>query len=376
MSHPSEHEILLEEPEGEERTRGGLAGTLVGLGVAAILLVGLVVGGRAVSDWLGGLPGLGNRTDVAGETVPGRDVVVDIPSGSSARQIGVLLAESGVIESSGDFEAAVRSRGVGGDLKAGGYELVSGASLDSIIDLLIEGPNLSTFRVTIVEGRRIGEVLDDLARQSSFGREEFAAALLDGSVESIYLPESVQGVQAWEGLLFPDTYDFFADATPPEILQRLSNEMERRVGELRWEDFLDRGLSLYEGIVMASMVEAEAAIDEDRPLIASVLFNRLDARMMLQIDATVLYALGERRSGLTLEDLEIDSPYNTYRIDGLPPTPIGAPGFRSLEAVVAPAVTEFRYYVLTSPDGAHTFTATYEEFLAAKEQAKADGVLP
>jgi len=241
---------------------------------------------------------------------------------------------------------------------------------------LIEGPNLSTFRVTIVEGRRIGEVLDDLARQSSFGREEFAAALLDGSVESIYLPESVQGVQAWEGLLFPDTYDFFADATPPEILQRLSNEMERRVGELRWEDFLDRGLSLYEGIVMASMVEAEAAIDEDRPLIASVLFNRLDARMMLQIDATVLYALGERRSGLTLEDLEIDSPYNTYRIDGLPPTPIGAPGFRSLEAVVAPAVTEFRYYVLTSPDGAHTFTATYEEFLAAKEQAKADGVLP
>jgi UPF0755 protein len=127
---------------------------------------------------------------------------------------------------------------------------------------------------------------------------------------------------------------------------------------------------------MASMVEAEAGVDEDRPLIASVLRNRLEIPMMLQIDATVLYALGQRRTGLTLDDLEVDSSYNTYVTNGLPPTPIGAPGFASLSAVANPSDSAYIFYVLSSLDGSHTFTETYEEFLVAKEQARADGILP
>ena len=377
MSDLYEHEIVLEEPgEPSERPRIGVAGIVVGVVIVALLGIGISAGSQAASDWLSRLPGLGNRGDVTGEVVQGRQVALDIQSGASARQIGVLLAQNGVIGSSADFESAVRSRGAGAQLKAGGYELVGGMSLDEIIDILIEGPNQTTIRITITEGRRIGEVLDDLARQSAYTREQFATALVDGSVASVYLPDTISGIQAWEGLLFPDTYEFFPDASPTEILQRMANEMERNVGDLRWEGFRELGFTIYEGIVMASMIEAEAGIDEDRPLIASVLFNRLDEGMLLQIDATVLYALGQRRTGLTLDDLEIDSPYNTYATEGLPPTPIGAPGFRSLQAVTAPAQTEFRFYVLSSPDGSHTFTETYEEFLVAKEQAREDGLLP
>ena len=377
MSDRFEHEILVEEPgHVADKRSSGIGGVIFGVLLAGVVLLALFIGGRVAADWLSTLGGFGDQRAENATVVPGRLVIVDVPSGASAREISGLLVQTGVIESSGDFERAVADRDAASLLKAGGYELVSGTALDSLIDILIEGPNLTTFRVTIVEGRRINEVMDDLVRQSEFSRSEFVTALVDGEVQSIFLPVDVQDLQAWEGLLFPDTYEFFVDATPPEILQRLANEMERRVSQLDWTSMRDRGYSLYEGLVMASMVESEAAVDQDRPVIASVLYNRLDQSMMLQIDATVLYAMGERRTGLTLDDLEFDSPYNTYLIPALPPTPIGAPGFASLSAVASPADTEFVFYVLSAPDGSHTFTVTYEEFLVAKEQARQDGILP
>ena len=293
MSDRYEHEILLEEPGYvEDRRSFGVKGVVVGLLLAGVVLLALVVGGRVATDWLSSLSAFGGPAAETADVVPGLAVVVDVPSGASARQISGLLVQTGVIASSADFERAVRDREASSQLKAGGYELISGMGLNDIIDVLIEGPNLTTFRVTIVEGRRIGEVLDDLARQSSFSQSEFVDALLSGDIQSIFLPDGVDGVQAWEGLLFPDTYEFFADSTPPEMLQRLANEMERRVSQLDWTPMRDAGYSLYEGLTMASIVEAEAAVDPDRPLIASVLYNRLDTGMMLQIDATVLYAMG------------------------------------------------------------------------------------
>ena len=125
---------------------------------------------------------------------------------------------------------------------------------------------------------------------------------------------------------------------------------------------------------MASLIESEAGTDEDRPLIASVIYNRLRRGMPLQIDATVLYALGERGRPPTLEELEFESPYNTYVVNGLPPTPIGVPGARSIEAVVTPADTDYLFYVLTSEDGSHSFFSDYDGFLVAKQQADALGI--
>ena len=376
MSSRFEHEIILEESgQSESAEPYGVRGIVIGVLLGGIVLLALLVGGRAVATWVGGLTGFGGAEETA-EVVPGTLVQIEVPGGASARQIASILVESGVIASSADFEGAVQLRNAANQLKAGGYEFVTGAEVGEILDVLIEGPNLTTFRVTIIEGRRIGEVIGDLARQTGFEEEDFVGALSSGNVQSIYLPEGIGGVQAWEGLLFPDTYEFFGDATPPEILQRLANETERRLSQIDWTALRDGGFTTYQALVISSMVEAEAGVDSDRPLIASVIFNRLEAGMLLQIDATVLYALGERGEGLTIEDLTFESPYNTYVSLTLPPTPIGTVGFRSLEAVALPAETDFIYYVLTSLDGSHTFTVTYDEFLAAKEQAKTDGIFP
>ena len=127
---------------------------------------------------------------------------------------------------------------------------------------------------------------------------------------------------------------------------------------------------------MASIIEGETRVDADRPQVASVIVNRLSVGMPLQIDATILYALDARGIGLTLADLEVASPYNSYTNLGLPPTPIGTPGKASLEAAASPPETDFIYYVLTSADGSHSFTDDYNQFLRWKDQAKSEGLFP
>ena len=351
------------------RARGAITGLLV----AAVVTYALVVGGAGLGNWVNRLGGLGGA-DQTVEVEPGRTVVVEIPSGSSARSIAGILVSNGVVPSAIEFESLVRTREAGSLLKAGTYELVTGTDLDEIVDLLIAGPPLDVFRVTVVEGLRLLEVLEVLALASrNYSEEDFTAALVSGDVASPYLPQGLESA-VWEGLLFPATYEFFGDATPPEMLQRLATEMERRLEGYDWSPVNARGFSVYEGLVMASLVEAEAGTDEDRPLIASVINNRLERGMPLQIDATVLYALDDRGRSPTLDDLEFESPYNTYRIAGLPPTPIGAAGAKSIEAVIEPADTDYLFYVLTSEDGSHSFFREYDDFLVAKQQADALGI--
>ncbi|MDE0369745.1 MAG: endolytic transglycosylase MltG [bacterium] len=351
------------------RARGAITGLLV----AAVVAYALVVGGAGLGDWVNRLGGLGGGDQTA-EVEPGRTVVVEIPSGSSARSIAGILVGNGVVPSAIEFESLVRTREAGSLLKAGTYELVTGTDLDEIVDLLIAGPSLDVFRVTVVEGLRLAELLDVLAQATrNYSEEDFTAALLSGDVTSAYLPVGLDRT-VWEGLLFPATYEFFGNATPAEMLQRLATELERRLETYDWSAVTGRGLSVYEGLVMASLVEAEAGTDEDRPLIASVINNRLERGMPLQIDATVLYAMADRGRSPTLEDLQFESPYNTYLIAGLPPTPIGAAGAKSIEAVIDPADTDYLFYVLTSDDGAHSFFSDYDDFLVAKQQADALGI--
>ena len=357
----------------EDRPLVRVKGTVAALLVGAVVVYGLMVGGRRVGDWVSGLDRFGAAEEVV-EVQPGRTVKVEVPVGSTARGIAGILVDNGVIRSAATFESVIRTREAGSLLKAGRYELVTGTDLDEIVDILVAGPTVETFRLTVVEGRRIREVLADMARQTGYSEEDLAATLLDGGIRSAHLPDDVDGIVAWEGLLFPATYEFFSDATPEEILQRLANETDRRMDKIDWEPVRRRGISVYQALVIASLIEAEAGIDEDRPLIASVIYNRLDSNIPLGLDATVLYALGERGRALTLDDLEFDSLYNTYRVTGLPPTPIATPGFKSLEAVAGPAETDYLYYVLTSEDGSHSFFAEYEDFLEAKRRAQEQGI--
>ncbi len=346
--------------------------------VVLLVIVAFVVG-RDIAERLA-IQASPDETE-AGVDV-GEEIDIEIPAGASARAIATLLEDEGVIADASTFELAVRRSGRAADLKAGRYTLVAGADDDSIIEALVAGPTpVEVYRVTVVEGLDLGSMLDSLADQTPYSRAELDATLLDGGVFSSFLPEDelpagVPEIARWEGLLFPDTYEFRADATPEEILQRLARTLENRVGSVDWDDFEETDLTRYEGLIIASLIEREAKLDEDRPLISSVIHNRLAAGMQLQVDATVIYAIGENRGRVLESDLEVESPYNTYRIPGLPPTPIGGVRLASIDAAANPAETGFFYYVLADESGAHAFSVTLEEHNAKVAEARAAGVIP
>ena len=313
--------------------------------------------------------------------VAGIEVDLEVPPGASARAIAAILEEEGVVADATSFELSVQASGKAAQLKAGRYVLVSGSSHDDLIEALVAGPApIEVYRVTIVEGLRMSAMLESLAEQSPYTVEELEETLLSGAVFSSFLPEElgddVTGLQAWEGLLFPDTYEFRADAAPEEILQRLASTLENRIDSVDWSGFDDLGLTLYDGLIIASLIETEAKLDDDRPLISSVIHNRIDAGTLLQIDATIIYAIGENRGRVLDADLEIDSPYNTYQIIGLPPTPIGGVRLASLEAAALPAETDFFYYVVVDEDGRHGFSVTLEEHNQKVAAARDAGILP
>lgn len=372
---PTQDDHYFIETEPPRRPVGYRLAKLVAV-VVVVAVVGFV--GVAVAERLAG-------TIAAGPTVttipPGQEVTFTVPLGSTASDIGTLLESAGLITDGASFERTVRIQGVAELLKAGSFTMMGGTPTNEIISQLIAGPPApDTFRLTVIEGLRIEEMLASLADQTDYTVDELAAPLLDGTVTSPFLPEElpeeVPELTAWEGLLFPATYDFVADASAATIVGRLAGEMNSRMAAVDWSELEEAGFTPYEGLIIASLIEKEAKIEEDRPLISSVIHNRLDLGIALQIDATVIYALGENPGRVLFSDLEIDSPWNTYRVTGLPPTPIGGVRSASLEAAAMPAETQFLYYVLIDTDGTHGFSETLEEHNAKVAQARADGVLP
>jgi UPF0755 protein len=179
-------------------------------------------------------------------------------------------------------------------------------------------------------------------------------------------------VTSLEGLLFPDTYGIEPDDTAEGVVQDMLNQLEIVLS--RYElSTAPRGLSPYQLLIVASMIEREAKVAGDRPKIAAVIYNRLAAGKRLEIDATVEYAVGHAK--LTAKDLRSSSPYNTYTRAGLPPTPIAAPGEAAIQAALKPADGDWIYYVLATEEGEHAFTNSYEEFLDLKAKARAKGLI-
>ena len=371
-------EYVIEEPPPEEppRRTWWLVMARVAVAMVAVVIVALICYQLAenLAERVGAV--------AAGpEIVEGLEVTVEIPSGSTARGIAEILVELGVIADAGDFEQEVRRAGAAARLQAGSYDVVTGAPHAELIALLVEGPPpIETFRLTVIEGLRIETMITSLAEQTGFVAGDFEAALLGGSVTSVFLPESGQPdlleLARWEGLLAPDTYELTVEATPDVILQRLADTLAARIASQDWGALADLGLTPYDGLVIASLIEKEAKLDDERPVISSVIYNRLVTNQRLQIDATIIYALGKNPGQLLLSDFEVDSPYNTYLNDGLPPTPISGVRVLSLEAASIPDQTEFFFYVLVDLDGTHGFSATLEEHNAKKEEARANGVIP
>lgn len=340
---------------------------IVGVSLLAALVLFLLA--RSVAGLVAG----GDSWDVT----PGQPVEVTVDSGSSATSIYALMHDAGVVRSS-DLKEAARTAGVEDRLQAGTYSLQTDMEAEAVVRRLVEGGDVDTGNTfTVIEGWTIDRIVDELAGSTVYSKAEYHNALRDGAVTSPLLPLNADDpIARWEGLLYPAKYPILADATPTQILQMMSDEMARRFEDVDWSGIGDLGISRYEALIIGSLIEWEAGTDDDRPVISSVIHNRLGAPMRLQIDATVIYALGFNPGRVLAEHLEVESPYNTYLIDGLPPTPIGTVSTGSLVAGVHPTNTDYLFYVLGDEDGSHVFAVTYEEHQANVRAAKAAGVLP
>lgn len=341
---------------------------LIAVGIVAVFLLGRILAGIATP-----------AAQVSTTVVAGLPVTVEVPSGASARSIGDAMESAGVVTRR-DLVEVVEREGIAAQLKPGVYHLQTGMAPEQVAARLVGGPDVASDSVIVLEGVALASALDSLAEQTVYSAEDFAVPLRDGLVISPYLPkelpDGVDELTRWEGLLYPARYEITDDASPREILQQMADEMVHRLDDANWSNLEELGVSSYEALVVASLIQREAGVDEDRPLISSVIYNRLDRGIPLQIDATVVYALGGSPGRVLAEHLEIESPWNTYLISGLPPTPIGTVQLESLEAALNPASNDYLYYVLISEDGHHGFSETLEEHRAKIEQAREDGILP
>lgn len=303
-----------------------------------------------------------------GGSGPTRPVVVEIPEGATASSTGEILQDAGVVRSALAFRIAAGFRGVGEDLQAGVYELRTNMEVDEVLSALEQGPVVDTVMVTIPEGLEVPEVADALADGLGIDGREFERIAAGGDrTLPPYLPKEAETL---EGFLFPKTYEFDPEVDAEQVIDRLLAQFEQEASTLDWGAARELGLTPYEVVIVASMIEREARVEEDRANISAVIHNRLDEGMPLQIDATVQYALPEGNRPLTFEDYEYESPYNTYLHAGLPPTPIASPGLASLAAALEPADVDYLYFVVTDPDtGKHEFAETYDEFLRLKDEA-------
>ncbi|MCL1587869.1 MAG: endolytic transglycosylase MltG [Actinomycetia bacterium] len=355
-------------PSAGSGTRKYLWVLLVALG--AIVLIGLFFGARFAAGLVGGSPW---------DVIPGQPVEVVIEPGTPANTIYVTLNDAGVVRAS-EIREEARRVGVEDQLQAGVYSMVTDMEPGDVIRQLLSGGSpdvVGTF--TVIEGWTIERILTELGDQTDFSETAYRAALGSGEVTSPLLPdtsESITTITRWEGILFPAKYEITEESTPATILQRMSDEMVDRLGPVDWSRIDDLDITRYDAIIIASLIQREAGTDADRPLISSVIHNRLLDDIRLQIDATVVYAIGDVNGRVTAEDLKVPSPYNTYRVDGLPPTPIGTVQIISVDAAVNPADTDYYFYVLARADGSHAFATTYEEHKANIQKAKEAGVLP
>ena len=305
-------------------------------------------------------------------------ITVNIPQGSAASEISSILDSTGIVSSKLAFELYLRNENLTDKLRAGTYELPNNLSFEEVTALLLKGPPLKTYTITVPEGLWISETLEILSAQTGYDVLQLENSLTSGLVTSSYLDSTeALELQNWEGLLFPNTYQIDIEANGEEILQIMVSELEKRYELLLSNYSVPEWINnSNEFFTVASLIEAEAKLDEDRPLVSSVIRNRLNDNMLLQIDAAVLYALQKRKSQVLLIDLQVDSPYNIYKFTGLPPTPISGFGEKAMQAIFDTPENDFIYYLLTDINGKMTFTSNYEEFINLKNKAKEEGVIP
>ena len=296
---------------------------------------------------------------------PGKDFHVE--HSMHVADIGGELHKEGLIRSARAFELYCRLSHTAAHLQPGIYRFSPAMTVQEIARALAEG-HISAVRLSVPEGYTVKQIAHHLATERFCKEEAFIAAARPYAVKGkVAFP--LPPIDSLEGYLFPATYTFNLGLPPEDAVAQMAREFDTQFLSKYQEDVRRSGMTLHQIVTLASLVEREAKLDEERPIIAGVLMNRLKKDMRLQCDATVEYALPEHKSRLTYEDLKVNSPYNTYRVKGLPPGPIANPGLPSLLGALHPANTPYLFYVARG-DGSHTFTKTYEEHLKAAGKTK------
>ena len=348
------------EGSGRGRRRRRRRRTLIALAVVLVpVLLVLVAGGWFLYE-LNPPGGAGKR------------ISVEVPRRTGNSEIGDLLESKGVIGSSQAFQIYV---GVtrAGPFKPGRYTMRENLGVRDAVNTLKSGPTKGPqFQLVVPPGLTLNEIAERVGALKGHNRDAFLQVAQSGAVRSKYQPPEVTSL---EGLVFPDTYFVGKDETDQQILTRLVSAFDRNADAIGLSSPNAAGLTPYQTIVAASLIEREAKLDEDRPLISAVIHNRLAAAMPLQIDATVCYAKGGCTQSPTAADLTIESPYNTYKVAGLPPTPISSVTVKSLRAAQNPAPQPYLYYVLIDKNGKHAFATTPEEHERNVEEARKKGLL-
>lgn len=320
---------------------------------------------------------------------PGAPVNFTINDGDTMSSVASRLDADGIIANATLFRWYASIKG-NITLVPGYYALKPGDNAGNIIEALSTPPAQTFVSVTFPEGMTIAQMGERLSSKLTFmSQADFVAAATDGSIVSDLLPK---GVTSLEGLLFPDTYQVSGDGSEARVVSTMAGMMQRVARQVDLKSGAKiRGFSQYEILIIASLIEREAKVPEDRAKIAQVIYNRLAEKMKLEIDASVKYGLDPTMTWTEMK--ATDHPYNTYIYPGLPPTPIANPGRASIQAALAPSgpppktdeacvglpageKCRYLYYVLADKTGRHVFATTYEQHLANIEKSRAAGVLP
>jgi UPF0755 protein len=286
--------------------------------------------------------------------------MLEIPAGMKLREIASLLEREGLILNRAAFLALAALHGEQGKIRAGTYRIDGPGSARLLLEKLTRG-EVAFHRITIPEGWTLTQIADRLASDGLVQREPFLQTARDpGSVEDLL------GFRApsLEGFLFPDTYHFTAGAGESKILRTMIRRFHQALDPVLRSRAEELGFSVLEAVTLASLIEKETSVPEERSVIAGVFHRRLRIGMKLETDPTVIYGLESFRGGLRKEDMTRPHPYNTYVIGGLPPGPICSPGKESLTAALFPTDREYLYFV-SRKDGSHHFSRTYPEHLRA-----------
>jgi UPF0755 protein len=293
----------------------------------------------------------------------GLDVEIQIKEGMNLTQISSLLEEKGIVDSGLFFKVYAEEKGAEKKMIPGNYNLKTGSEYNEVLQAITAGPVVVTFKLAIPEGFMVKQITERIISELPFiTKTDLEKAMNTSNYSYDFLNDNNAKVQNLEGFLFPKTYGVLAQYNAQNVIEMFLSQYQLETSSLDYKFASDNNLTSYDILKIASMIEKEAYIPEERPLISAVIHNRLKINMALGIDATLIYFLDKWDTPLTESDLKTDTPYNTRLYTGLPPTPICNPGLESIKAALNPAEADYLYYVVTDPvNHKHSFSKTFEE---------------